>query len=195
MPATTLPTIKPNTERQTEPLVTISKQVRFSCAHYYWNSAWSDDKNREVFGACSNRWGHGHDYQLDVAVEGRVHHETFMTMNLKDIKKILVKQVVSQLDHRLLNEQVPYFKTRVPSLENITLYIWYRIKADFEAEGFRLKRIRLQEKPGLFTEYTGQLVKGLDIEAILNDEALPLFGDEKASSRCQSEQETHACCI
>jgi 6-pyruvoyltetrahydropterin/6-carboxytetrahydropterin synthase len=135
--------------------VTVTRKARFSSAHFYALDEWDEAKNREVFYACSNRMGHGHNYLLEVAVNGPVDPETGMVVNLKDLKTMIQQAVIDPLDHQNLNHQVPYFQNRVPTLENIARYIWENLSPHLSALNLTLQWIRLDENDTLYVEYAG----------------------------------------
>ncbi|MFO0775564.1 MAG: 6-carboxytetrahydropterin synthase [Nitrospiraceae bacterium] len=105
------------------PLVYLTKGIEFSAAHRYLRDEWTPEKNREVFGACYNEPGHGHNYFLDVTVAGDVESQTGMVVNLYDLKIVLL-QMLEEFDHKHLNYDTPYFKDRVPTLENVARVLW-----------------------------------------------------------------------
>ena len=90
----------------------LTRKAEFSSAHYYWNDAWTQEENERVFGKCANRNGHGHNYTLEVTVAGEVDPVSGFVVDLKELKDILEREVVSVYDHRHLNLEVPEFATR-----------------------------------------------------------------------------------
>ena len=136
--------------------VYITRKARFSAAHRYHNPAWTAEKNREVFGPCNNPFGHGHNYEVEVTVEGEVDAETGMVMNLREIDAVLDEEVVSRMDHRHLNEELPEWKDRVPTTENIAIAIWQRVEPRLVRKSARLHRVRVYESPELYAEYLGE---------------------------------------
>jgi 6-pyruvoyltetrahydropterin/6-carboxytetrahydropterin synthase len=136
--------------------VTVTRKARFSSAHFYALDEWDDAKNQEVFYACSNRMGHGHNYLLEVAVNGPIDPDTGMVVNLKDLKTMIQEAVIAPLDHQNLNHQVAYFKNRVPTLENIAYYIWESLLPKVTALNLTLQWIRLDENDSLYVEYAGE---------------------------------------
>jgi 6-pyruvoyltetrahydropterin/6-carboxytetrahydropterin synthase len=135
--------------------VTVTRKARFSSAHFYALDEWDEAKNKAVFYGCSNRMGHGHNYLLEVAVNGPIDPETGMVVNLKDLKAMIQEAVIEPLDHQNLNHQVAYFKNRVPTLENIARYIWEALSPRVTALHLDLQWIRLDENDTLFVEYAG----------------------------------------
>ena len=136
--------------------VHVCRKARFCAAHRYHNPAWSEERNREIFGPCNNRFGHGHNYEVEVTVSGEVDAATGMVVNLKEIDGVLRTEVVERLDHRHLNEELPEWKDRVPTTENLAIAIWERIEPKLRRRNARLHRVRLYESPDLYAEYHGE---------------------------------------
>ena len=113
-----------------------------------------DEQNREVFGDCSNPNWHGHNYVLDVTVEGPVDPETGFVMDLKQIKQAINERVIDDVDHRNLNLEVAWLEGTMASTENFAVAIWDRI-ASALPEGVRMHRVYLQETPNNSVEYMG----------------------------------------
>lgn len=135
-------------------MVLLTRKAEFSAAHYYWVEDWTEAENLRVFGRCANRNGHGHNYTLEVTVAGEVDPVSGFVVDLKEMKEILEREVVSVYDHRHLNLEVPEFKTSVPTTENIAIAIWRRL--DGKIPHARLHRVRVYEMPELFADYLGE---------------------------------------
>ena len=135
-------------------MISLTRKAEFSAAHYYWNDAWSEEKNQEVFGRCANRNGHGHNYTLEVTVTGEVDAVTGFVVDLKELKDVMEREVVGVYDHRHLNLEVPEFKKAVPTTENIAIAIWKRLEG--KIPGAKLERVRVYEMPDLFADYCGE---------------------------------------
>jgi 6-pyruvoyltetrahydropterin/6-carboxytetrahydropterin synthase len=135
-------------------MILLTRKAEFSASHYYWNDAWSEEENRRAFGKCANRNGHGHNYTLEVTVSGEIDPVSGFVVDLKDLKTVLEREVVSVYDHRHLNLEVPEFKTANPTAENIAVDIWRRL--DGKIAGARLHRVRVYELPDLFADYYGE---------------------------------------
>lgn len=135
-------------------MIRLTKRVEFCAAHHYINPRWSDEENRRVFGKCANPNGHGHNYVLEVTIEGEPSPETGMVMDLKALKDLIVETVVDRFDHRHLNLDVPYFKEKVPTPENLAVVIWELLEP--RLEGCRLQRIRLYEDESFYVDYRGE---------------------------------------
>ena len=138
-------------------MIFLTRRATFSASHYYWNEAWPAEKNHQVFGKCANRNGHGHNYTLEVTVAGEPDPVTGFVVDLKWLKDVIEKEVLSIYDHRHLNLETPEFRTAIPTTENISIAIWNRLQpAISAAKGATLSRVRVYETPELFAEYRGE---------------------------------------
>jgi len=137
------------------PTVRATRRVHFSAAHRLFRPDWSDEQNARVFGDCANPNWHGHNYEIDVTVEGPVDPETGYVMDLKLLRDALEASVVKDVDHRNLNLEVPWLAGVNPTTENFVVAIWNRIVHALPA-GIRLARVVLHETPRNSVEYTGE---------------------------------------
>lgn len=106
---------------------TVTVKVFFEAAHRLHSPQQSDDWNRRVYGKCNNEYGHGHNYVLEVAVVGKVDAATGFLIDMKDLKAILEKAVVSEVDHRHLNLEVPWLEGINPTAENLARVFFERV--------------------------------------------------------------------
>lgn len=134
-------------------MIYLTRRAEFSASHYYHNPELSPEENRRIFGKCNNPHGHGHNYTLEVTVKGAIDPVTGMVLDLKDLKKVLESEVMRLMDHRFLNEEVPAFKSLIPTTENIAIEIWKLLAAKLQVA--KLHRIRLYETPDLYVDYYG----------------------------------------
>ena len=134
--------------------VRVTRRVHFSAAHRLHNPAFSDERNREVFGLCNNPNWHGHNYELDVTVEGNVESSTGYVLDLKRLKDVVESLVVTDVDHRNLNVDVAWLEGTIPSTENLVVAIWNRLVD--QIPDARLVRLVLWETPRNYVEYTGE---------------------------------------
>lgn len=140
-------------------MIELTRRATFSASHYYWNEAWSQEKNEEVFGLCARRNGHGHNYALEVTVSGNPDPVTGFVVDLKWLKDVIENEVLAAYDHRHLNLEVPEFASAklIPTTENIAISIWKRLEPAVQsAGGARLSRVRVYETPEIFAEYRGK---------------------------------------
>lgn len=128
--------------------VLITRRFDFSASHHYWRTEWSAAENEAAFGP--NVRQHGHNYRLEVSIEGPVDPQTGMILNLTEVKH-LVGRVLERYDHRNLNVDHPAFSDRLPTTEHIALQLASEI-APALPDGVRLARVRLWETDDLFAE-------------------------------------------
>lgn len=133
--------------------LTLYRKSHFNAAHRLYRKDWSDEKNWEVFGKCSNPHYHGHNYELVVGLEGEVDPETGFLINLDELKLIIKEEVEDYLDHKNLNEEIPEFTDLNPTVENIAKVIWNRLNRRL-SNRFALS-VKLFETPRNFVLYTG----------------------------------------
>jgi 6-pyruvoyltetrahydropterin/6-carboxytetrahydropterin synthase len=133
----------------------LTRVVHFSAAHRYFRPEWSEERNREAFGACANPHGHGHNYSLEVMVAGTPDAATGFCVDLAELDTLLEERVRQPLDHRHINHSLAEFREGglIPSTENLVIWIWDRIAA--EIRGAKLVRLRLREEAGLFVDFYG----------------------------------------
>lgn len=132
----------------------VCRRTTFNAAHRLFNPDWSDEKNKEVFGKCSNPNFHGHNYVLETWVEGDVNPETGYVIDLKALKEIINDEISERFDHRNLNLDCPEFANLKPSAENIAIVI-YNILRPLIEERYGLT-IRLWETENNVVEYNGK---------------------------------------
>ena len=135
------------------PSVRVTRRVHFSAAHRLHNPALSDEENRRIFGLCNSPNWHGHNYEMDVTVEGEPDPVTGYVVDL-GVLRDRAGEVVGDLDHRNLNLDVPWLEGILPSTENLVVAIWNRL-APLVPAG-RLVRLVLWETPRNYVEYTGE---------------------------------------
>lgn len=132
----------------------ITRRAEFSASHACYRPDLSPEQNRELYGEASNPHGHGHNYIIEVTVEGQPDPVTGMVMDLKTLKDIINEEVVEPMDHRFLNHEVPPFNKVVPTAENVVREIWSRLCPRLATPSTRLDSVRLYETDDLFIEYT-----------------------------------------
>ncbi len=133
--------------------ITAYRKAHFNAAHRLYRQDWDDKKNAAIFGKCNNPHYHGHNYDLTVGVTGDIDPETGYLIDLKILKDIIKKEVENALDHKNLNLEVPEFKELNPTVENIAVVIYNKIKRVLD-ERFELE-ITLYETPRNFVVYKG----------------------------------------
>jgi len=133
--------------------ITVYRKAHFNAAHRLFRKEWDDAKNLEIFGKCSNPHYHGHNYELEVGVTGEIDPETGFLIDLKILKKIIAEEVEIPLDHKNLNLEVDAFKNLNPTVENIAVVIWNRLRKRLDSV-FDLE-VKLYETPRNFVVFKG----------------------------------------
>lgn len=133
--------------------ITAYRKAHFNAAHRLYRKDWDDARNFEVFGKCSNPNFHGHNYDLTVGVTGDIDPETGYLIDLKILKDIIKYEVEDALDHKNLNIEVPEFKDINPTVENIAVVIYNKIKKALDSK-YDLE-VTLYETPRNFVVYKG----------------------------------------
>ena len=136
-------------------MIYLTRRERFSSAHRMFRPDWSDEKNREVFGKCSNPNWHGHNYVLFVTVKGDILNETGFVVNMNILKRIIREYVIEKIDHKNLNLDVEFMKGRIATTENIAVAIWEQLFEPVEKAGAVLHCIRIEETENNTIEYYG----------------------------------------
>ncbi len=129
-------------------MIRVTRRYRFSASHRLHAAALSDEQNRALYGKCDNPHGHGHDYVLDVSVRGPVEADG-RAADLVALDALVARAVLSGLDYRDLNREVPGLAGLVPTTENLMREVRRRLDAawadTFSGEWPRLDRIRIRE--------------------------------------------------
>jgi 6-pyruvoyltetrahydropterin/6-carboxytetrahydropterin synthase len=133
-------------------MVRVTRLYRFTAAHYYYDPALSESDNRRRFGKCANRHGHGHNYRVEVTLRGPTHPDTGMLIDLRELDRLVEERVLEPLDHRNLNVEVEWFMCRLPTSENLALFVWEQLATPLEG---KLERVRIHESEDLSAEYDG----------------------------------------
>jgi 6-pyruvoyltetrahydropterin/6-carboxytetrahydropterin synthase len=134
-------------------IVSVFRKAHFNAAHRLHVPAWSDAENVAFFGLCNNAHYHGHNYELEVKVEGEVDLVSGYLIDMKTLKQYIDEEVVDRFDHKNLNLDTEEFKDINPTAENIVWVIWERLRARLD-EKLSLS-VRLYETPRNFVEYNG----------------------------------------
>lgn len=121
----------------------LTRRYRFSASHRLATPALSEDENRQLYGKCNNPFGHGHDYVLDVTVEGPA-DANGLVVERHALDQVVRSRVLNQLDHRNLNVDVPAMANVVPTTENLASAIRAALERDWPLEA-RLSRVRISE--------------------------------------------------
>ena len=137
-------------------MIYVTRREIFSSSHRLFNPNFSDEENERLFGKCNNLNGHGHNYILEVIVAGEVDPNTGYVIDLKVLKEIIKKNVISKVDHKNLNLDVDFLKGKIPTAENIAIGIWNQL--DNKLPSGKLYAIKLYETENNYVEYKGKTI-------------------------------------
>ena len=132
----------------------VSRRATFNAAHRLFRPDWTNEKNVEIFGKCSNPNFHGHNYVLEVVLDGEIDPETGYVIDLKIVKNAIKSEIDERFDHRNLNLDCPEFKDLNPTAENIAVVIWDLLRAKLPMH--LALTIKLWETENNCVEYAGK---------------------------------------
>ncbi|MBS1705547.1 MAG: 6-carboxytetrahydropterin synthase [Armatimonadetes bacterium] len=135
--------------------VRMTRRITFSSGHRYWLNSKSEAENKTLFGPWSSPFNHGHNYVLDVSVEGLVDSETGMVVNIKIIDDVLRDRVKRQFDQKSINDEIEAFRDQSPSVENLLLYLRTHLIGMHPAT--QLVALKLEETPLLYGEWDASM--------------------------------------
>ena len=130
-------------------MLRLTKRYPFSASHRLHTAKLSEEENQRLFGKCNNPYGHGHNYTLEVSVEGVADEQSGMILARPVLDRIVERAVLSKIDHADLNSDLEDFHDVVPTTENLALLIdrWLQSEwsREFAGRPVRLSRIRVEE--------------------------------------------------
>ena len=136
-------------------MVYLTRRERFNAAHKLWVEEWSEERNKTVFGKCSNKNWHGHNYWLYVTVKGKPDPVTGFIIDVKVLSKIIKKTIIDKVDHANLNLDVDFIPAGMqPTTENLVMLFWKQLEP--QLENCQLHSIRLYETENIYAEYFGE---------------------------------------
>ena len=131
----------------------VCRRVTFNAAHRLYRKDWSHEKNDAIFGKCNNPNFHGHNYVLEIWIEGEIDPETGYVIDLKIVREIAKTEIEDRFDHRNLNLDCPEFHDLNPTAENIAVVCWKLLRAKLDVKYGLM--IRLWETENNVVEYAG----------------------------------------
>ena len=132
----------------------ITRKAEFSASHRCYSPELSEQENQDLYGERESSHGHGHNYVVEVTLEGEPDAVTGMVVDLKLLKEILNEQVVDVMDHRHLNHEVPPFDKVTPTVENVAREIWRRLRAQPAIRECTVAQRPLYETADLYVDYS-----------------------------------------
>jgi 6-pyruvoyltetrahydropterin/6-carboxytetrahydropterin synthase len=136
-------------------MVYLTRRTSFSAAHRLWSNELSEAENIAIYEKCANPNGHGHNYILEVTVQGMPDPRTGMVLNLTDLKQAINEQVIDWVDHKHLNHDVPWLEGCIPTTEMLAIRFWERLQSVLP-QGL-LFEVKLYETENNIAIYRGEL--------------------------------------
>jgi 6-pyruvoyltetrahydropterin/6-carboxytetrahydropterin synthase len=121
----------------------LTRRYRFSASHRLDTPALSVKENKRLYGKCNNPFGHGHDYVLDVTVEGPV-DSAGQVVDRRALDALVQEKVLEGLDHKNLSKDVAALQNVVATTENLAAAIRCALVVDWPLKA-RLARVRISE--------------------------------------------------
>ncbi|CAF1364709.1 unnamed protein product [Rotaria sordida] len=142
------------------PKVYLTRRETFSACHRLHSIHLSDNDNIQIFNKCNNPNGHGHNYVVEVTVVGHIDNKTGMVMNISNLKELIQIYVLNLLDHKHLDLDVEYFRTKniVSTTENLIVFIWKQLSLPIQQQynNVQLYEIKLYETEKNIVTYRGE---------------------------------------
>ena len=135
-------------------MIYLTRVEHFNAAHKLYNTDWTPEKNKEVFGKCANENWHGHNFELHVTLAGSPNPETGFVFDVKKLIIIIKEHVTEKLDHKNLNVEVDFMADKICSIENLVIGIWNQLSPQLPTE-VKLHALKLYETPRIYVEYFG----------------------------------------
>jgi 6-pyruvoyltetrahydropterin/6-carboxytetrahydropterin synthase len=129
------------------------RRYTLSASHRLHSDQLTPEQNRAVYGKCSNPYGHGHNYALEILVGGAVAEDTGMVVNLVDLDEVVRTRVLERFDHANLNLD-PLFSAQVPTTENLCKAVFHLLR-DAVPAGSALEYVRVEETENNFFQHFG----------------------------------------
>lgn len=135
-------------------MVYLTRRARFSASHRLWSDQLTEEENYAMYEKCANPHGHGHNYVLEVTVQGMPDPQTGMVLNLTELKHVMNEQVVEWVDHKHLNYDVPWLEGFIPTTEVLVIRFWERLADSLPAS--MLYEVKLHETENNVASYRGE---------------------------------------
>lgn len=137
-------------------MIHLTRRERFNAAHRLYREDLSEEENFRIYGKCSNPNWHGHNYELFVTIKGEVKERLGYVLNLKDLSRLITKNIIEKLDHKNINLEVDFMQGKIASTENLVVAIWNLLSPHVKQMGAELHKIRIVETENNSVEYYGE---------------------------------------
>ena len=130
---------------KTEDNMRVTTCYEFAAAHRLHAPQMSEEDNANLYGKCNNPRGHGHNYGLEVSVEGEPDAQTGAVIALENLDRIVDEEIFTRFDHKHLNDDCPEFRDMIPTSENLARVIFDVLSERLGRDGYKLAKIGLHE--------------------------------------------------
>ena len=134
-------------------MIQLTTKYEFAASHRLWNPAWDAQRNEAEFGQCSHASGHGHNYLLEITLQGKTRPQTGQIADLDEVDRVVQEWIIQRFDHKHLNADTEEFREVIPTVENMTKVFWELLIGRFG--GAKLSRVAVWETPKTCAEYFG----------------------------------------
>jgi 6-pyruvoyltetrahydropterin/6-carboxytetrahydropterin synthase len=138
--------------------VRMGRVYHFSAAHRLHSPYLSDAENTVLYRDCNNPGGHGHNYVLEVMVEGEMDAKLGMVMDLGELDRLVQEHVLDRLDHQFIGsmtwDETPD-QAFISTSESVTYVVWSWLESALPAH-VRLHHVHLEETRSNFFDYQGE---------------------------------------
>jgi len=134
-------------------MIYLTRREHFCASHRLFNPKFSEKKNLDIYGKCAYPNGHGHNYEIEVTIQGMPDKDTGMILDLKKLSDIIEMEILSKVDHKHLNLDVDFLKGVIPTAENLAVIFWKIIRPKIKHG--KLYCVRVYETPNNYAEYRG----------------------------------------
>ena len=135
-------------------MVYLTRRATFSASHRLWSNQLTEAENYVIYEKCANPNGHGHNYVLEVTVQGIPNTRTGMVLNLTDLKHAMNEQIVKWVDHKHLNYDVPWLEGCIPTTEVLVVKFWEHLVNTLPIG--LLYEVKLHETENNLASYRGE---------------------------------------
>ncbi|XP_018329153.1 6-pyruvoyl tetrahydrobiopterin synthase [Agrilus planipennis] len=131
-----------------------TRKMSFSACHRLHSISLTDEENIKLYGKCNHKNGHGHNYTVEVTLYGAINPDTGMILNMTVLKKYMEIAIMEPLDHRNIDKDVEYFKTKPSTTENVAIFIWDHLKEIMDCPEL-LHEVKIHETENNIVAYRG----------------------------------------
>lgn len=140
-------------------MIRVTRRYHLSASHRLHSAELTEEENSALYGKCSNPYGHGHNYQVEISVRGPVDAESGRAVDLQELDRLVRTEILDSFDYKNLNTEVPEFQNVVPTTENLALEIRRRLQvkwlSSFPGAWPVLERVRIAETAKNIFEVNG----------------------------------------